>query len=588
MYTTTKSYDFSEVYGDLPLDEVPEEVDLDDVARRAFQAIRNLQEGDLADNVIWRDWLSLSGRTQTFCGVEEVFGQWRRSISRKRLEKVELKTQNILKPCKGSSWVSIGMVFNTVQDNGLTGYHTANIGLVPTSAGWKIRIISTILETFEGYGHPDEPQLAPAIRAPLVRDDLDYSVVIIGGGQSGISLAGRLKAINIPALVIEKGEQVGHAWISKYDSVKQHTTREYNNLPFDRTWKAEDASYLPAKVVADGFVRYVENYNIEVWTTSQPTSCIRDDYSQTWTIKVLTQPMHGEPQFRTIKAKHLAIATGAGLGLPKPPQMQGRERFKGTIMHQNGFRNAKGLSGKRAIVIGTGTTGHDIAQDCFDNGMYVTMIQRSKTAVFPVEWQGYDAFWNRDVPTTVSDRMGLSGPLKFTCEMVRRSDQQQMINPHWQQHFAGLEKAGFQVDYDSTLIEMIYQRYGGYYIDIGTSKHIIDGDIKIKSGVPIKTLTETGILFEDGEELSADLIVTATGYESDYRKHVALIVGDEMAGGLPEFWGLTKNGDVRGWMDEARPGLWMLGGAAPQARFNTRFIALKMMLDLIGVENVVS
>lgn len=125
-----------------------------------------------------------------------------------------------------------------MQDNGLTGHHTANIGLVPIgSDGWRVWTIATILETFEGYGHPDEPQLIPSDRKVLLPDGLDYSVAIIGGGQCGIAHAGRLKAIIVPAIVIEKAPEVGHAWTSRYDSIRQHTFREYNNLPFGQTWK---------------------------------------------------------------------------------------------------------------------------------------------------------------------------------------------------------------------------------------------------------------------------------------------------------------------------------------------------------------
>ena len=72
-----------------------------------------------------------------------------------------------------------------------------------------------------------------------------------------------------------------------------------------------------------------------------------------------------------------------------------------------------------------------------------------------------------------------------------------------------------------------------------------------------------------------------------YRKQVAQIVGNDIASKLPEFWGLNKDGDVRGFMQENRPGLWMIGGTAPQARWTSRFVAMAMMLDLLGVDNVV-
>lgn len=295
----------------------------------------------------------------------------------------------------------------------------------------------------------------------------------------------------------------------------------------------------------------------------------------------------GKIHRRKIKTRHLLMAIGAGLGLPNPTKLPGCETFKGTLMHQDGFRNAKQFAGQRAIIVGAATTAHDIAQDCFDNNMQVTMVQRSETVVAPKEFQNQHLIWSRDIPTTLADRIGSSGPLKVALEIIRRNDMESARQPQWVEYFAGLEKAGLKLNRKYSSVDLIVMRYSGFYIDVGTSKHIINGDIRVKSGVPIKSLTKSGMLFEDGEELSADLIVTATGYEPDYRKAIAPIVGDEIAEELPEFWGLTKNGDVIGMMEEARPGLWMSGGSSPQARWTSRFVALMMMLDLAGVDNVI-
>lgn len=589
MYKTTPSCLLKEIYGELPPDNVPDDVDLDEVSRTALNAIQNLNKEDLAEDVIWRDWLSLSGRARTFCGAEEVFNLWSKCIAHKRIEEVELKNRMPMKPCPGSSWVSVSITFNTVQDNGLTGYHTGILGLVPTASGdWKVWTIVTILETFKGYGHPDEPQIEPSNRKLLRPDGVDYSVAIVGAGQSGLAVAGRLKALDIPAIVIEREPNVGSAWTRRYDSVRQHTPKEFNNLPFDRTWNAEDDDLLPGKVVAEGFERYVDRYGIEVWTSSEAMSCVRDDNSQIWTIDVTTKAADGKTQTRTIKTKHLVAATGVGLSRVRSYDLPGRETFKGTIMHQNQFKNAKEFAGKRAIVIGSGTTGHDIAQDCLDNKMNVTMVQRLKTPIIPIEWLPFKQLWNRDMPTPLSDRLGMSMPHKVNLSIFRRNHEKLANEPHYRNFFDNLDKAGFKVDRETFMSDIFCSsKWGTWYIDVGTSQRIIDGDIKVKSGIPPKSFTEEGVLFEDGDELPADLIVTAIGYEADYRKVVASLVGDEMAGKLPEFWGTTRNGDLRGFMQEARPGFWMFGGGAELARWQSRFVALQIMVDLDGVNNVI-
>lgn len=114
-----------------------------------------------------------------------------------------------------------------------------------------------------------------------------------------------------------------------------------------------------------------------------------------------------------------------------------------------------------------------------------------------------------------------------------------------------LSAAGFNVDRTTPMMDNILTRYGGYYIDIGTSSHIARGEIKIKSGVTVTDFTEQGVRFSNGEEMAADVVVVATGQDHDYRNQVADIVGRDVAKDLGEFWGLDQDGEVRGVMKPA-------------------------------------
>lgn len=588
MFERTPGYNCDDIPGRLPPDLVKDDTNLDEVAEVALAAVKALKTDAVTSDIQWRDWLSLTGQLCTIHGADNVVNHWTRASAQKHPQNFEVHRKLIVRPCKDSSWVAVAISYTTKQDNGLVGYHSATIGLTPVGDTWKIWLMVTILESFKGYGHPDEPKMAPEMQQPPATnlDGLDYAVAIVGAGQCGLSLAGRLKAVGLSSVVIEKAS-IGNAWTSKYDSIRQHTIREYNNLPFDRTWKQDDPELLPGKIVADGFSNYVKKYSLDVWTSSTITKCTRDDDSQTWTLEISSTDS-AQPSSRTIKTRHLAVAVGAGVGMPFMPEIPGLDKFKGKSMHQSGFRNAKSFTGKRGIVVGTGTSGHDIAQDMFNNGMSVTMIQRSKTAIYPIEWvvKSQQA-WNMNTPTIVSDRMSNGAPIKMGNEIITRNMREAAKRPEYVELFDGLERAGFKLDREAMMLDQIMSRYGGYYIDVGTCRHIANGEIKVKSGVPIKAVTETGLLFDDGQELPADLIVFATGYDMDYRKAVAGIVGDEMAEKLPEFWGLNKDGDVRGFMQENRPGLWMVGGTANQARWTSRFIALKMLLSLVGVNNMV-
>lgn len=311
--------------------------------------------------------------------------------------------------------------------------------------------VTTILENFPGLGHPDQPQMGiPSIPAFAPRG-LDYSVVFIGAGQDGLSLAGRIRALNIKTVVIEKASSVGSAWTSKYDTVKQHTTRDYNHLPFDRTWTDPDPELLPGPVVADGFARYVGKYGLEVWLNSQPTSCKRDDKSATWTLEITTTSPP-KSQTRTLTCRHLAIATGAGAGVSQPtiPSIPNSRIFRGTLMHQSRYRNGRPYGGRHGIVIGTATTGHDIAQSLLDDGAAsVTMTQRNPTAVYPVQWilDWQRHAYSTHVPTEISDRMGGSAPSKVAAAIVSRNFVEARKKAEYVKLFDGLERVGFRVDH---------------------------------------------------------------------------------------------------------------------------------------------
>ena len=95
----------------------------------------------------------------------------------------------------------------------------------------------------------------------------------------------------------------------------------------------------------------------------------------------------------------------------------------------------------------------------------------------------------------------------------------------------GLRAAGFAVDsgIDSSGLFIKYlSRGGGCYIDVGASKLIVEGKVKIKQGYGVKAVNAHSVLLEDGSELEADEIVFATGYQN-MKETARKIFGDEVA-----------------------------------------------------------
>jgi len=152
--------------------------------------------------------------------------------------------------------------------------------------------------------------------------------------------------------------------------------------------------------------------------------------------------------------------------------------------------------------------------------------------------------YNTEISPPLADRLVSLIPLKIEHELMK-ANMDPLIAAE-SARFDALEKSGFKVDREAVLSDWVLLRGGGYYIDVGTSKRIADGEIQVKSGVKIEEFTEKGLKFEDGEEIEADLIVLATGYQRDPRRQAAGIVGDDIAGRLPWGRGLGGEGEIRG------------------------------------------
>jgi pyruvate/2-oxoglutarate dehydrogenase complex dihydrolipoamide dehydrogenase (E3) component len=68
---------------------------------------------------------------------------------------------------------------------------------------------------------PNHGKWEEARRRSLAFDDGDPTVLIVGGGQSGLELAGRLKCLDVSVLVVEKNVRVGDNWRNRYDCVEK-------------------------------------------------------------------------------------------------------------------------------------------------------------------------------------------------------------------------------------------------------------------------------------------------------------------------------------------------------------------------------
>jgi putative flavoprotein involved in K+ transport len=101
-----------------------------------------------------------------------------------------------------------------------------------------------------------------------------------------------------------------------------------------------------------------------------------DEGAARWNVDVIRP----DGSRRSMSPGHLVFATGFN-GEPFLPDLPGQEEYRGTLIHAVDYRGYRDWMGKKVVVVGSGVSGHDLAQDLAEHGVDVTMIQRSGTVV---------------------------------------------------------------------------------------------------------------------------------------------------------------------------------------------------------------
>jgi len=412
--------------------------------------------------------------------------------------------------------------------------------------------------------------------------DRDPEVLIIGAGQAGLTAAARLSQLGVDVLVIEKNARVGDNWRHRYDTLALHDPVWNDHMPyipFPETWP----TFAPKDKVGDWLESYAKTLDLNVWTSTTLVESSYDETLNQWTV-TLQRPDRSR---KTLRPKHIVLATSIS-GEAHVPTFKGSEKFKGTLIHSSKYKNARGLSQKKVVIIGAGNSAADIAQDLYEQGADVTIVQRSSSlvvtssAVLNIYFKGiYDG---TGPPTDVADRIGFSlpGPVGKSVHAFLTNIAKGFDAPLLE----GLEKAGFKVDFgsgDSGILYKYFDQRGSYFVDTGCAQLIVDGKIKIKQGHEVDHFEEDGVVFDDGTKLDADTVILATGFHN-IGHTAAKLFGEEVAARAGEVWGFDDEGELKGiWRPSGQPGLWYHSGGLALCRFYSKRLALQIKANLLGL-----
>jgi len=431
--------------------------------------------------------------------------------------------------------------------------------------------------------------------------ELGYTVqpytLIIGGGQGGIALAARLRQLGVPTIIIEKNERPGDSWRNRYKSLCLHDPVWYDHLPylpFPPNWPV----FSPKDKIGDWLEMYTKIMELNYWSKSVCKSASYDEAKKEWTVVV---DRDGEEV--TIRPKQLVLATGMS-GKANVPSFPGMEKFKGDQHHSSKHPGPDAYKGKKAVVVGSNNSAHDICAALWENDVDVTMVQRSSTHIVTSDSLmdiGMGALYSEKavqggMTTQKADMTFASIPYGILADLQKPLYEQMYERD--KEFYAGLEKAGFELDWgadDSGLFMKYLRRGSGYYIDIGASQLVIDGEIKLAHG-QVTEIVEDGLILDDGTKLEADLIVYATGYGS-MNGWAADLIGQDVADKVGKCWGLGSDtpkdpgpweGELRNmWKPTQQEALWFHGGNLHQSRHYSQYLSLQLKARMEGIDTPV-
>lgn len=550
-----------------------------------------------AGECFWRDILAFDWDLRTTSGAAAIAARMAPALARvapRALDLAKGRTPPRSVTRAGTACLEVLFTFETN-----VGPCNAVVRLVPGggSGGGTLRAwtLMTALDEIRGHEDPANGRRwqdvdwkrnfggenwADRRRKAVAYEDRDPAVLVVGAAQAGLMVAARLSMLGVDTLAIDREKRLGDSWRRRYHALTLHNETRVNHfpyMPFPRSWPV----FIPKDMLANWFELYAEAMELNVWTGTELRSADWDEAAKRWTVT-----LQRDGTTRTMHPRHIVFCNGVST-VPKWPDLPGLADFRGTVRHSGDHGSGLEWKGRRALVLGTGTSGHDVAQDLAVSGAAeVSIIQNGPTLVVSLkEAQAPYALYDEEISFEDCDLIATASPYPIYARAHRQITAKNAEADR--ALLQGLERRGFELTSgpDGTGWQIMYQnRGGGYYFDAGCSQMIVDGKVGLIRFADIERFCAEGVRMKDGTVRPADLIVLATGY-SGQKEAVRPILGDAIVDRIGPVWGFDAEGELQGmWRPTGQPGLWFLAGGLAQCRIFSKVLALQIKareLDLV-------
>ena len=342
-----------------------------------------------------------------------------------------------------------------------------------------------------------------------------FDVLIVGAGISGIGSAYHLKdqCPDKSFVILENYESFGGTWwMHRYPGIRSDSdlyTFGYRFKPWTGApiASAEEIRKYMGEVIDENDLNRHIRYNHHISAASW------DESTRLWTITA-EDKAHGKE--RVFTANFLWMCQGYYRHAQGyTPEWPGMADFGGTIVHPQTWPDDLDYTDKKVVVIGSGATAATLVPAIAGKTAHTTMIQRSPTYFFP----GQNA---NELADTLR---ALDIPEEWTHEIVRRKtladqeaivrmsvDYPDLVKDELIKGVSALLPEGYDVATHFTPTYRPWQQRIAFVPDGDLFKGICAGKASVVTGT-IETFTTNGIRMTSGEEIEADIVVTATGFD---------------------------------------------------------------------------
>lgn len=354
-------------------------------------------------------------------------------------------------------------------------------------------------------------------------------VLIVGAGLSGIGAGYRVQT-NCPwasYAIFEARDALGGTWdLFKYPGIRSDSDMHTLGFPF-RPWDgrksiADGASILAyiretaAETGVGERIRFNHKLVAADWSTEEARWHVTAERTDTGeTVHLTAGFLHSCSGYYRYDRGH-------------QPDFPGIDDYAGQVVHPQFWREDLDYEGKRVVVIGSGATAITLIPSMATTAGHVTMLQRSPTYVLS---RPEADVWVHALRKVLPDKVA-GDVVRWMFALGTQAMYQ------FSRRFPGVTKKALRLQLQRHLPK-------GYDIDTHFTPTydpwdqrlcvVPDGDLfkAIKAGKAsvvtdhIDTFTEKGIRLRSGEELEADIVVTATGLELQFAGGVAVSVDGE-------------------------------------------------------------